>query len=132
MRSSFPVAVWPTGMRTPGKNGFDRNQPRRTQRKGLTTAIFPEVIARLREDDRILELDDIEYLEVYFTFDGWPNTLRHLLPHQMLRHVARSVRQLYCNAAGMADRPYFPDTRSPNGRVGLKADDDVIVALSRP
>ena len=91
--------------------------------------IFPTVIARLREDDRILGMDDTEYLEVYFAFDGWPETLRDLLPDQWLRYVAHFVKRLDENAAQVADRPYVPDMRSPNGRYGLKADDDVIVAF---
>ncbi|MCY4558311.1 MAG: hypothetical protein OXF79_18435 [Chloroflexi bacterium] len=92
-------------------------------------AIFPKVIARLREDDGILGMDDIEYLEVYFAFDGWPETLRKLLPNQWLRQVALFVKRLDENGARVAERPYCPDMRSPNGRFGLKMDDDVIVAF---
>ena len=92
--------------------------------------IFPEVIARLREDDGILGMDDIEYLEVYFAFDGWPETLRHLLPNGWLPFVAHFVRRLDENAARVADRPYVPDMRNPNGLYGIKADDDVIVAFN--
>lgn len=91
--------------------------------------IFPQVIERLREDDRILGMGDFEYLEVYFAFDGWPETIRDLLPDRWLPYVASFVRRLDQNAARVADSPYVPDMRSPNGRYGLKADDDLIVAF---
>ena len=91
--------------------------------------ICPKVIERLREDDRILGMDDFEYLEVYFAFDGWPKTLRDLLPNQWLRFVAHFVKRLDGNAVRMADKPYVPEMRNPNGRYGLKADDDMIVAF---
>lgn len=83
----------------------------------------------MREDDCILGMDDIEYLEVFFAFEGWPKTLRDLLPNQWLRFAAHFVKRLDANAARVADRPYVPEMRNANGRYGLKADDDMIVAF---
>ena len=92
--------------------------------------IFPQVIARLREDDRILGMEDFEYLEVYFAFDGWPETIRDLLPDRWLPYVASiSSGGSTRTPPGWRIARMFRTCRSPNGRYGLKADDDLTVAF---
>lgn len=91
--------------------------------------VFPHVFERLQEDDSILGMFDHECLEVRFSFEDWPTTDRAMLPHSLLRWVAGYVHRLYANATQLADEPYFPDGRDPNGHLQFKMNDDVIVGF---
>lgn len=91
--------------------------------------VFPLVFERLQEDDSILGMFDNECLEVRLSFEVEPKTDRDLLPCSLLERVARFVHRLDANATQLADEPYFPDGRDPNGHLQFKMNDGVIVGF---
>ena len=95
--------------------------------------VFPQVFARLQEDDSVLVMSDTEFLEVELSEALTRDRIRgddDRTPCALLRHAGVFVHQLLHRAAEeVAGKPYLPDPRNPNGFCRFKMSDDVVVAF---